>query len=111
MLQVTFFRDARKRVTAIVARGHADAGPHGKDLVCAAASAILQAARLGLEEHVRVPLDATALPGELRMRWPSSARGDAALRAIVATTELSIAHLAKQYPRHVRVRRRSDKTG
>ncbi len=108
---MTFFRDARKRVTAIAARGHADAAAHGKDLVCAAASAILQAARLGLEEHAHVPLDATVLPGELRLRWPQGARGDAAVRAIVATAELSIAHLARAYPRHVRVRRRSDKTG
>lgn len=105
MLEVTFFRDAHKRHCAIAARGHAESAPHGEDLVCAAASAILQAARLGLEEHARVNLSVAQRPGELRLRWPVSARSNGAVEAIVATAELSIARLAKQYPKHVRIRR------
>jgi hypothetical protein len=33
----------------IIADGHANAAPHGQDIVCAAVSAILQTAALGLE--------------------------------------------------------------
>lgn len=111
MLEVTFYRDARKRVSSILARGHTDVAPRGRDLVCAAASAILQAARLGLEEHAAVPLDVEMEPGTLRLRWPAGSRGDKALEAIVATAELAIAALARQYPAHVRLRRRREKTG
>ena len=50
MLEVTFARNDRNRCCGISARGHADFAVHGKDVVCAAVSAILQAARLGLTE-------------------------------------------------------------
>lgn len=111
MLEVTFYRDARKRVSSIRALGHADSAPRGRDLVCAAASAILQAARLGLEEHAKLRLDAVVTPGNLHMRLPAAARESAAVKAIVATAELAIAQLARQYPDHLRVRRRTEKTG
>jgi uncharacterized protein len=105
MLEVTFYRDARKRRSAITARGHAESAVRGEDLVCAAASAILQATRLGLEEYARVDLEVVQRPGELRLTWPAAWRSKSAVQAIVATAELSIAKLAKQYPKHVRIRR------
>ncbi|HEY9084675.1 MAG TPA: ribosomal-processing cysteine protease Prp [Candidatus Tyrphobacter sp.] len=111
MLEVTFYRDGRKRTTSILARGHAKAGAYGEDVVCAAASAILQAARLGLEEHAGLLVRAVQRPGDFRLRWPAKARDDAAVRAIVATAELSIARIAKQYPSHVCIRRRLARTG
>ena len=53
MLEVTFYRDDRDRVSGFLARGHADYEEHGKDIVCAAVSAVLQAARLGLSAHAK----------------------------------------------------------
>jgi uncharacterized protein YsxB (DUF464 family) len=111
VLEVTFFRDARQRVSSLLAAGHAGAGARGKDLVCAGASAILQAAELGLQQHAKVALLSRKSPGTLELRWPAKARGDAAVQAIVATAELALRALARQYPRHVRVRRRTDKAG
>lgn len=111
MIEVTFYRDARKRVSSFVAAGHAGAGRYGEDVVCAAASAILQAAQLGLQEHAHVRLATVREAGTLQVRWPARARGDAAVQAIVATAELAVTALARQYPRHVRVRRRTEKTG
>jgi uncharacterized protein YsxB (DUF464 family) len=101
MLEVTFRRDSRDRLSSLFADGHADAGELGEDVVCAAVSAILQAARLGLEGHVRVHLEAEQQPGKMSLRWPESARDDAALQAIVATAELAIRQIASQYPDHV----------
>ena len=111
MLEVPFHRDARKRLASIQADGHAEAASYGKDVICAAASAILQAARLGLEEHCRLDVEADQRSGHFRLAWPAKARGDAAVQAIVATAELSIAAIAKQYPSHVRIRRRLARTG
>ena len=106
MLEVTFYRDSRKRLSSIVAHGHARSGTFGKDIVCAAVSAILQAARLGLEEHARVNLDVTQRTGEMRLQWPQTARDDVAVCAIAATAELSVKQIAREHPAHVRVHRR-----
>jgi len=106
MLDVTFYRDGRKRPSSIVALGHARSGTFGKDVVCSAVSAILLAARLGLEEYAGVDLQVTQRSGELRLHWPPAVRDDAAVRAIAATAELSVRRIARDHPAHVRVHRR-----
>jgi len=104
MLEVIFFRDSRKRLSSVFAGGHAGAGEHGSDVVCAAVSAVLQAARLGLEEHAGVPLEVRQRSGELQITWPENARQDAAVEAIVATAELAVRQIAAQHPDHVGVK-------
>lgn len=106
MLEVIFYRDARDRLAGISARGHANFAPHGRDVVCAAVSAVLQAARLGLEEHAGIELEARQTPGELSLCWPEQGREMESLRAIVATAELAVARIARRFPAHVRLRRR-----
>ena len=108
MLEVTFYRDSRKRLSSVFALGHAGFADEGEDIVCAAVSAILQAARLGLEAHAKVQLEVTQEKGELCLRWPESARDDAAVIAIVTTAELSTEQIASQYPTHVRFARAND---
>lgn len=104
MLEVTFFRDSRNRLSSVFAGGHAETGEYGRDLVCAAVSAVLQAARLGLEAHAKVPLEIVQAPGELRIAWPEDARDNASVEAIVATAELAVRQIAAQYPDHVGVK-------
>jgi len=104
VLDVTFRRDSRNRLSSVFADGHADTAVHGEDIVCAAVSAILQAARLGLEEHAKVSLEVEQRPGRLALRWPEDRRDDPAVIAIVATAELAASRIAEQYPKHVRVR-------
>lgn len=111
MVEVTFCRDGRERLSRFFASGHVEIAETSADeysLVCAAVSAILQAARAGLEEHARVPLEVTMRKGDLDVRIPDGSRDDAAAIAIVATAELSIAQIARQYPQHVRVTRRTE---
>lgn len=104
MVTVTFRRDSRNRLSSVFAEGHAGWADAGSDIVCAAASAILQAAWLGLDEHAHVAVDAERTGGRLALSWPAEARDRADVSAIVATAELSIARIAAQYPDHVRVR-------
>jgi uncharacterized protein YsxB (DUF464 family) len=106
VLTVTFHRDARDRIAAITARGHVRYAVETDDVVCAAASAILQAAWLGLERYAGITLDATQTP--FRLEWPEGRRDDEALRAIVATAELSIEQLARQYPELIRLSRKRE---
>ena len=104
MVTVTFRRDSRNRLSSVFAEGHAGWADPGEDVVCAAASAILQAAWLGLAEHARVDVDGERTGGRLAMRWPEAARDRDDVRAIVATAELSIAQIARQFPKNVAVR-------
>jgi len=108
VLDVTFRRDSRDRLSSIFADGHAGFAEHGEDIVCAAVSAILQAARLGLQAHARTPLDVVQDSGRLELRWPEGRRDDEAVKAIVATAELSVEQIAAQYPEHVRYHRESE---
>jgi uncharacterized protein len=107
VLVVTFTRDSRNRLSSVFAKGHAEAGDYGEDIVCAAVSGIVQAARLGLEVYAGVALEVRQQPGDFWMRWPEDRRDDEAVRAIVATAELSIEQIADQYPEHVRLLRES----
>jgi len=102
MLDVTFYKDSHDRLSSFLASGHAGWADDGKDIVCAAVSAILQAARLGLESYAAIPLMVKQHKGELHLAWPENARDDEALRAIVTTAELAVRQIAEQFPEHVR---------
>jgi uncharacterized protein YsxB (DUF464 family) len=106
MFEVTFYRDGHARLSRFFASGHVEIAESSSDeysLVCAAVSAILQAARAGLEEHAHAAPRVEMRSGHLEVAIPASARGDAAVEAIVATAYLSIRQIARQYPQHVRV--------
>jgi uncharacterized protein YsxB (DUF464 family) len=109
MLEVVFHRDSQNRLSSIFASGHAEFAGYGDDVVCAAVSAILQAARLGLERHCAIALEARQKSGEFSIAWPDATRDDPAVRAIVATAELSVEQIAANYPQHVRMVRKSDR--
>ncbi|HET9392097.1 MAG TPA: ribosomal-processing cysteine protease Prp [Candidatus Rubrimentiphilum sp.] len=105
MMEVIFRRDSRQRLSSVFAEGHVELPQTSSDefsLVCAAVSGILQAARLGLEAHVKVPLDATQSSGRLSLRWPNRLRDDDRVQAIVDTARLAVEQIASQYPQHVR---------
>jgi uncharacterized protein len=105
MLEVAFQRDRLGRFEGFSARGHADFADHGEDIVCAAVSAILQAAALGLAEHARAQMETRKEPGFLELRWPEDQRDRDDVRAIVATAELAVEQIAARFPKHVRLKR------
>jgi uncharacterized protein YsxB (DUF464 family) len=110
VLEVVFYRDGRNRLSSIFARGHAEFAVDADDVVCAAVSAVLQAARLGLEEYASVELEARQSSGDFRICWPRERRDDESVRAIAATAELAVAQIARQYPEHVRLSRKVEKS-
>ena len=92
-----------------MASGHAGWDDDGKDVVCAAVSAILQSALVGLGEVARIDVRSERRKGRLDVRWPVTARDDPATRAIVETAALSLEYIARQYPESVVViRQRED---
>jgi uncharacterized protein YsxB (DUF464 family) len=111
MLEVVFRRDSRDRLSSVFASGHVEIPETSSDefsLVCAAVSGIMQAARLGLEAHVNIPLEARQQSGELSMRWPQSSRDDERVAAIVETARLAVQQISAQYPQHVSFREESE---
>jgi uncharacterized protein YsxB (DUF464 family) len=106
MVEVTFYRDSRKRLSRFFASGHVEIPESSSDeysLVCGAVSAVLLAARAGLEEHAKIETGAEMHRGHLDVAIPESHRDDRAVIAIVATAEIAIVQIARQYPQHVRV--------
>jgi uncharacterized protein YsxB (DUF464 family) len=106
LLEVTFRRDSRQRLSSVFATGHADSAVAGEDVVCAAASAILQAAELGLAAYAQLG-DGVAerADGFMHVRVAAAERDRADVRAILGTAELAIEQLAHQFPVHVRYAR------
>lgn len=111
MLEVTFYRDGADRPSGFSARGHVELADPGEDVVCAAVSGILQAARLGLEQHADAVGTAQQRPGELKLELREDRRDLESVAAIVATAELAVEQIARQYPEHVRLKRVSPQAG
>ena len=97
MVEVRFRRDSRNRLSSVVSSGHAGQGEPGDDVACAAVSALLQAAWVGLTDVAHVAVSGHRRSGNLLMRWPEDARDREDVRAIVATAELAIEQIAKQH--------------
>jgi uncharacterized protein YsxB (DUF464 family) len=108
MLEVRFRRDSRQRLSSVFASGHAETAPHGEDIVCAAVSALLQAAWVGLTDVAGVAVEGRRASGDLEMRWPEDVRDRVDVTAIVATAELAITQIAQQEPSAVRVVRENE---
>lgn len=84
-----------------LAEGHADYGPPGQDIVCAAVSSLTQSAVLALEllagDRLTVDMGRSGWM-QVRIRDP-----DEKTQVIMAVMELSLEDLQKQYPENVRV--------
>ncbi len=108
MLTVTFYEDSRHRLSSFVGAGHVEIAETSSDeysLVCGAVSAILQAARLGLEHVAAVAIDVRQERGDMQLVVPVADRDDPSVIAILRTAELAVEQIASQYPLHIRFER------
>lgn len=82
-------------------RGHAEAGPYGEDIVCAAISMLSQTSLLGLHEVAQQSVEYRIEDGELDilLSEPITERG----QTILETMLLGIKNVADQYSDFVRV--------
>lgn len=105
MIEVTFSKDSRGRLSSVFATGHAEFGEFPNDVVCAAVSAILQATYAGLQDVAHLQFDGTRVSGRLEIPIPLADRDRLDVGAIVETAAVSLEQLARQYPGHLRVTR------
>ena len=110
MIEVSLRRDEAGRLVGFRAVGHSKWARRGHDIVCAAVSALTQAAVLGLARHLRLPVSVEAGDGLLDCRLELSGENspdDGLLQqadAVLATMELGLREIANQYPGRVRVK-------
>ncbi len=102
MLTVTFVYDQHGSPYRVDASGHAGWAELGRDVVCAAASTVLQSTWLGLSAVAEVPVEGVRESGFLSLTWPRESADNAALRTLIATADVTIEHLAAQYPENIR---------
>jgi uncharacterized protein YsxB (DUF464 family) len=105
VIEINITEDSRGRLSSVFATGHAEFGEFPNDVVCAAVSAILQAAYAGLQDVAHVQFDGTHSSGRLEIPIPAGDRDRAEVSAIVQTAAISLEQLARQYPDHLRVTR------
>lgn len=108
MLTVRFREDSRKRLSSFLAEGHAGWADSGEDIVCAAVSAILQTAELGLTDYANVAPAVTKNAGHMHVQIAAGEREREDVRAIVGTACLAVEALAVQFPDHVRFVRETE---
>lgn len=97
------------QVKGFVAKGHAEAGPHGEDLVCASISALTQTALLGLDAFLPVkPSWKMENDGYLECWLPESlAAADYKKAAvIIGTLELGLKSIEESYGQYLQVGKR-----
>lgn len=78
--------------------GHAGFAEYGKDIVCAGASAIAQAALFGLQDILGDAVKSEVSPGFLRVSVDESRASEEGPRAILRALELGFRAIERSYP-------------
>lgn len=91
------------RVTGFRVRGHAGLAPRGHDIVCAAVSALTQAAVAGLEEHLGLRPTVRIEAGRLDCQLAPGEEEDPRAQAILTTMVLGLQGVAAGRPGRVQI--------
>ena len=105
MITVTVYREGKNPVGFDVS-GHANMGEYGEDLVCAAVSAIVQTAILGITDVCHIQAGVSIEEGRTTCILPKDAAQDALDRAaIVFDTMLAgLRSIQASYPKTLKFR-------
>jgi len=98
MIQIRASRDAAGRLFALAVRGHAGRGKKGQDIVCAAVSALTQAALLGLEKQAGAHLDYEIKKDPALLAFTLVSPPNDKTDAILETMLLGLVEIAGAYP-------------
>ncbi|MCR4420822.1 MAG: ribosomal-processing cysteine protease Prp [Clostridia bacterium] len=98
----------RGRPVGLVVRGHAGYGPHGRDIVCAAVSALAQTAVLALERLLGLKPRVRVEDGYLECFLAGGGEGDPPPEAglIFEVAALGLAEIRRVHPGYLVIHRR-----
>lgn len=98
MIRVVVYRDARGVARRLTVKGHAGQGRHGEDIVCAAASALVETLILGLDRVIGQPAQGRADPGDADLVF---VQPTPEAQAVIETIAVGLRDLAQTEPRFV----------
>jgi hypothetical protein len=101
MIRAKIERDFSGKIRGYAVKGHADSGPSGQDIVCAAVSVLTDSVFLGLDRHLRRELEWRAENGDISVRLKDDP--DELTEAILSTLVLGLTEIQKIYPDKVRI--------
>ncbi|MCG0275542.1 MAG: ribosomal-processing cysteine protease Prp [Thermosediminibacteraceae bacterium] len=104
MIKITVILDADGRVRGLLIKGHAGYDEYGRDIVCAAVSALTETAVLGIEEVAGIKISPIKKEGYFYLTLPEDASEEKLYKAdvILDTMVLGLKDIARTYPAHVK---------
>ncbi|WP_422444597.1 ribosomal-processing cysteine protease Prp [Thermoanaerobacterium sp. DL9XJH110] len=110
MIRIEVVRDAGEKFKRLEISGHAGYAEYGRDIVCAAVSALAETAALGLEKIAGVRPLVKKREGYFLLKLPENINEDAYTRSsiIIETICLGLVDMSKSYPSHVQVKMKKE---
>ncbi|SMB92830.1 hypothetical protein SAMN00808754_0719 [Thermanaeromonas toyohensis ToBE] len=108
MIHATLWQDRDGCLIGFEITGHAGYAPRGQDIVCAAVSALAQAAVLGLEEFLSRKPAAEIRKGKLHCQLAQdlSPQDWERAEAILGTLKLGLEAIKESYPQYIKIETR-----
>ncbi|WP_026485964.1 ribosomal-processing cysteine protease Prp [Caldanaerobius polysaccharolyticus] len=104
MIEILIKRDGQGKIVYCEITGHAGYSDYGKDIVCAAVSAIAQTALLGVKELTGAKVEESVRPGNFALKVINVSTDDRVkLDGILETMVLGLKDIAGQYSRYVKI--------
>ena len=105
MITVTIIKNQSDRIHSFEMSGHADFAEHGKDLVCAGASAVsFGAVNAIISLTGETPaIQQGADGGYLKVEFPESEANDYEIQLIVKTMIVSLQTIEQDYGQHIKI--------
>ncbi|OQA18858.1 MAG: hypothetical protein BWY64_01230 [bacterium ADurb.Bin363] len=106
VLEVYIYRNKKREILGYNASGHCEFEEEGKDIVCSAASILLQVAILGLDKYCGIKPEVKISKGKLGCILPSIKKKELQRKSqtILETMLIGLKEIEKQYPRHVNIK-------
>ena len=102
MVRVVVNRDQKGNIYAFCAEGHAG-GQYGTDIHCAAISAIIQTAVIGLTDHAGIKVEFDISDGYLDCEFSTTDAAREDVKAITGTMLLGLRSFQKENKRYLKL--------
>lgn len=105
MILISVYRNPDKIIEQFVIEGHAHAADPGKDIVCAAVSALGQTTVLSLYQIADIDIVYEIKRGYLRCKLPKNLTGEKLYKAklLIDTMLLGLENIQENYPQYIEI--------
>lgn len=106
MILISIYRNFGKAIEQFVIKGHAHMADPGKDIVCAAVSALSQTTVLSLRQVADIDIEYEIEKGYLRCKLPKKLTEKELCKArlLVDTMLLGLKNIQESYPQYIEIR-------